>query len=199
MGFDSHTTGGLRSAAALVNVATPGFRQGRPFVVPTGAELRRSVTEALLISGRRPRQEIGLQAMPDLLELAAALRPVFACMQDGDPDGAAAAANRLLARYRPEPSLERAEDAWHLHFHGNKACDPTGWAGGMVIALATALASESPDRLGVCEAPVCDRVFFDVSRNGTRRFCSTACQNRVKSAAHRARRLANGGGQAEGL
>ena len=27
----------------------------------------------------------------------------------------------------------------------------------------------------------------DVSRNGTRRFCSTACQNRVKAAAFRER------------
>jgi hypothetical protein len=30
-------------------------------------------------------------------------------------------------------------------------------------------------------------VFVDVSRNGTKRFCSTACQNRVKAAAFRAR------------
>jgi predicted RNA-binding Zn ribbon-like protein len=34
---------------------------------------------------------------------------------------------------------------------------------------------------------MCDRVFVDVSRNGTRRFCSETCQNRVKVAAHRAR------------
>ena len=32
-----------------------------------------------------------------------------------------------------------------------------------------------------------DRVYLDASKNGTRRFCSTACQNRVKAAAHRAR------------
>jgi predicted RNA-binding Zn ribbon-like protein len=32
-----------------------------------------------------------------------------------------------------------------------------------------------------------DRVFVDISRNGTRRFCSTACQNPIKAAAHHAR------------
>ncbi|WP_456236959.1 CGNR zinc finger domain-containing protein [Actinomadura physcomitrii] len=32
-----------------------------------------------------------------------------------------------------------------------------------------------------------DRVYVDTSRNGKRRFCSTACQNRVKTAAFRAR------------
>jgi predicted RNA-binding Zn ribbon-like protein len=31
-------------------------------------------------------------------------------------------------------------------------------------------------------------VYVDVSRNGTRRFCSTTCQNRVKAAAFRKRR-----------
>ncbi|MGI9093544.1 MAG: CGNR zinc finger domain-containing protein [Mycobacteriales bacterium] len=30
-------------------------------------------------------------------------------------------------------------------------------------------------------------MYVDVSRNGTKRFCSTACQSRVKSASHRAR------------
>ena len=50
-----------------------------------------------------------------------------------------------------------------------------------------AIGSAQADRLGVCQAPVCDRVYVDASKNGTRRFCSTACQNRVKAAAHRAR------------
>jgi predicted RNA-binding Zn ribbon-like protein len=42
-------------------------------------------------------------------------------------------------------------------------------------------------RLGVCSAERCDRVYVDTSRNGSRRFCSTACQNRVKAAAFRAK------------
>jgi predicted RNA-binding Zn ribbon-like protein len=33
-------------------------------------------------------------------------------------------------------------------------------------------------------------VFVDLSRNGSRRFCSAACQNRTKAAALRARRRA---------
>ncbi len=50
------------------------------------------------------------------------------------------------------------------------------------------LGSELHGRLGVCTAARCDRVYVDLSRNGTRRFCSTACQNRNKAAAFRARR-----------
>ncbi len=49
------------------------------------------------------------------------------------------------------------------------------------------LGGELYDRLGVCTAPHCDRVYVDTTRNGSRRFCSTACQNRVKAAAFRER------------
>jgi predicted RNA-binding Zn ribbon-like protein len=49
------------------------------------------------------------------------------------------------------------------------------------------LGSDLYGRLGVCTADRCDRVYVDTSRNGTRRFCSTACQNRIKAAAFRAR------------
>ncbi|WP_405008879.1 CGNR zinc finger domain-containing protein [Kitasatospora purpeofusca] len=55
------------------------------------------------------------------------------------------------------------------------------------MALAEARGSRFASRLGVCSAPACDRAYVDVSRNGIRRYCSTACRNRVKSAAHRAR------------
>jgi predicted RNA-binding Zn ribbon-like protein len=53
--------------------------------------------------------------------------------------------------------------------------------------MAMVLGSSAHDRLDVCQAPACDRVYVDVSRNGARRFCSTACQNRVKAAAFRER------------
>ena len=55
-------------------------------------------------------------------------------------------------------------------------------------ALAVVLGTEHGGRLGVCTAPRCDRVYVDTSRNATRRFCSASCQNRVKTAAFRARR-----------
>jgi predicted RNA-binding Zn ribbon-like protein len=62
-----------------------------------------------------------------------------------------------------------------------------GWAAGCAIGLAFVIGGELYDRLGVCTAPHCDRVYVDTSRNGSKRFCSTACQNRVKAAAFRER------------
>ena len=43
--------------------------------------------------------------------------------------------------------------------------------------------------MGTCAAERCDVVFVDTSKNGSRRFCSTGCQNRVKTAAYRSRSL----------
>jgi predicted RNA-binding Zn ribbon-like protein len=71
---------------------------------------------------------------------------------------------------------------WHIRFHSaDETSRVKGWAAGCV----TVLGGELYDRLGVCTAPYCDRVYADKSRNGSRRFCSTTCQNRVKAAAFR--------------
>jgi predicted RNA-binding Zn ribbon-like protein len=90
-----------------------------------------------------------------------------------------AAAPSVLERHRDEP--------WHLYHRSAAGDEASDWAARLALGLATALGSRFASRLGLCSAPACDRVYVDVSRNGTRRFCSTACQNRVTSAAHRAR------------
>ena len=43
------------------------------------------------------------------------------------------------------------------------------------------------DRLRVCAASDCEDVYVDVSKNGSRRFCSTRCSNRTNTAAYRER------------
>ena len=187
MNFGSHTDAVIATAVTLVNAATPGARGGRAYQVPTGEGLRAAVTAAVQQAGRGaaapPKTRI-----PAFVDLAAAVRPVFDQVASGDLNTAARTVNALLARYQPSPYLDRHDgQPWHLHFHGNNPADRSGWGAGISVGLASVLGSEHADRLGVCTAAACDRVFVDLSRNGTRRFCSTACQNRVKAAAHRAR------------
>jgi predicted RNA-binding Zn ribbon-like protein len=93
----------------------------------------------------------------------------------------------MLADTGARPRLDRHDgEPWHLHFHGAEDSLVTGWAAGCATGLAVVLGSDLRGRLGVCTAPRCDRVYVDTSRNATRRFCSTSCQNRVKAAAFRA-------------
>ena len=79
------------------------------------------------------------------------------------------------------------EQLWHVHYRGTAGGPAAEWAGTCAAALGIVLGTDARTRLGVCTAPRCDRVYVDTSHNGTRRFCFTPCQNRVKAAAFRAR------------
>ena len=185
MNFNSHTDAVVSVAVALVNLLTPGEDRGRRYRPPEADERTAAVGAVLRASGGR---EATWEEAAELCFVAAELRPVFEAVSAGDIDDAAAQVNALLIRTGARPELERHDgQAWHLHFHAADNSLPNGWAAGCATGLAVVLGGDLRDRLGVCTAPRCDRVYVDTSRNGTRRYCSTSCQNRVKTAAFRAR------------
>ena len=150
----------VRVAVALVNLLTPGEDRGRGYQPPEADERTAAVGAVLRASGGR---EATWEEAAELCFVAAELREVFEAVSTGAIDDAAARVNAA------SKSL------------------PDGWAAGCATGLAVVLGGDLHDRLGVCTAPRCDRVYVDISRNGTRRYCSTSCQNRVKTAAFRAR------------
>jgi predicted RNA-binding Zn ribbon-like protein len=183
--FNSHTDVVIGVAVALVNLLTPGEMRGRGYQPPEADERTAAVNALLGAAGGR---EASWEEAAELCFVAAELRGVFEAVSADALDDAAARANALLARTGARPQLERHDgQSWHLHFHAADGSLPNGWAAGCATGLAVVLGGEMPDRLGVCTAPRCDRVYVDTSRNGTRRYCSTSCQNRVKTAAFRAR------------
>ncbi len=181
MNFNSHTDLVVGIAVSLVNTLTPGERRGRPYLPPEGEARREAIAEV----GAGDLEESDASA---LTEIAGSLRAVFEAVAAEEMDTAAHRVNLLLEETKARPHLNHHDgEPWHLHFHGDDGTVATEWGAGCATGLAIVLGSEFHDRLGVCTAPHCDRVYVDVSRNGTRRFCSTACQNRVKTAAFRAR------------
>ncbi|HEY3607585.1 MAG TPA: CGNR zinc finger domain-containing protein [Pseudonocardiaceae bacterium] len=181
MDFDSHTSGVVTALVAAVNVVTPGWSRGRPYAPPAG----RALAEQLhaILRGSAPVDEVDA-----LAAYLGDLRAAFDAMADNDVDGACRRVNDLLGLTGAAPVLARHDgEAWHLHYHAKAASWSISWAAAMATAMAMVLGSAAHDRLGVCEAPACDRVYVDTSRNGARRFCSTACQNRVKAATFRER------------
>jgi hypothetical protein len=186
--FDSHTSDVVTVAVAAVNVVVPGWAHGREYVPPIGAALAGAVNAALRPGAFRP-EPVPPADVEELTGYLGYLHSVFACLTDGELDIACGTVNELMHATRATPVLSRHDgEPWHLHFHAPDVSWAVGWAGSMATALAIVLGGPSYDRLGVCSASACDRVYVDVSRNGTRRFCSTACQNRVKAAAFRERR-----------
>ena len=174
-------------AVELVNTLTAGEARGRSYLPPADGALQRTVTQALR-AGRRDVREVSQQEAAEFRVVAAQLRRVFTAVAAGDTDAAAQLVNAMLAETGARPQLDSHDgEPWHLHFHGAADSLVMGWAAGCATGLAVVLGSDLHGRLGVCAAPRCDRVYVDTSRNGTRRFCSTSCQSRVKAAAFRAR------------
>ena len=56
------------------------------------------------------------------------------------------------------------------------------------MAMVDVIRADEISRFGVCAADDCDGVVLDLSRNRSRKFCSTACTNRMAVAAYRARK-----------
>jgi hypothetical protein len=185
--FGSHANLLVEQTVALVNELVPGESRGRPYAPPADPDELRARLGTVLPArdGTPPRTDEDLKSFADL---AAELRSVFVAAGRGDLDTAAVTLNAMIERFHALPMLLRHDgDPWHLHFHRPNPSPIVGWGGSMAVGLAFVLGSEYADRIGVCSAPSCDRVYVDTSRNGTKRFCCTACQNRVKAAAFRAR------------
>ena len=186
MRFDSHVERLLDATVALVNLASPGEAHGTAYDPPVGADLVRGVAEATSSPERRSRPTP--EDARGLLVVVPQARAVFEAADRDDLAAAAAVVNDLLASTAARPRLDPDDEGRHqLHFHGPDDGFVRGWQAGIASGLAVAIGSDLGGRLGVCDAPVCDRVSVDGSKNGTRRYCSARCQSRVKAAAHRAR------------
>jgi predicted RNA-binding Zn ribbon-like protein len=123
------------------------------------------------------------------LESVRALRPTLRRLLTSTRDDAVAIVNRLLDDADARPRLVRHGDAdWHLHAVTDDRPFATRIAVETAMAMVDVIRSDEVDRLDVCNDPDCNGLVLDLSRNRSRRFCSTACGNRAAVAAYRARR-----------
>jgi predicted RNA-binding Zn ribbon-like protein len=125
--------------------------------------------------------------VPAFVALARRIRSVFANLHGRDIDAAAATLNELLAAHPAHPHLGKERGVWRLHHHPHDAPLVPMWTAICAAALAEMIGDGEAQRLGTCERPGCGRVYVDVSKNASRRFCSLTCQNRVKVATFRER------------
>lgn len=193
MEFDSHISGVAVAAVTFVNAVTPGMRGGRPVPRLEGTALAATVNETLQAVSSRPPDPMSEAEAERITGWMARLRTVIEHVEQGRVDDACTLLNEVLRGSQAVPTLSRHDgEPWHLHFHRTDADPVDGWVAAMATGLAVVLGNAAIERLGVCTAADCDRAYIDTSRNGTRRFCSTTCQNRIKAAAFRARQRVNG-------
>lgn len=178
MMFAHDTRGALVAAVALVNsVDAVGMDETlhscaglAAFLVEHGYTGRHD--------GDRPELDQVCALVPSLRELLLAER-----------DEAADLVNRALAGVRLAPQLRRhGEVDWHLHVIEDDRPLAQRILVETAMAMVEVIRADETSRLGVCADPTCRGVVLDLSRNRSKRFCSTACGNRQAVAAYRARR-----------
>ncbi len=122
------------------------------------------------------------------LEEVRALRPRLRALVTASRDEAAELLNGHLAEARALPQLVRHGGwDWHVHAVSADASVATHILVESAMAVMEVVRGDEMDRLGTCDAEDCDGVVVDLSRNRSRRFCSTACGNRIAVANYRAR------------
>lgn len=141
---------------------------------------------------RHDVSEVGRLTTADLRgvrRLRETVRPVFTA---ADAATAATVVNRLVSQAGVTPRLTDHDDYdWHIHYFTPGASLADHLAIDCGMALAHVVAAGETERLRVCEAPDCDQVLVDLSRNRSKRYCDArTCGNRLHVAAYRERQRA---------
>jgi predicted RNA-binding Zn ribbon-like protein len=174
--FTHDTERSLNIAAALVNTEQPDAD-----ALEDAPALDRFVTAWGLTGIRRGDNTE--------LDQVRALRPRLRALWHADEDGVVAAVNGMLREAGALPQLV-THDEFGYHLHATPADVPLAdrMMAEAAMAVADVVRSGELERLRVCDAPDCDDVVVDVSKNRSRRYCGASCSNRVNVAAFRARR-----------
>lgn len=174
MVFAPDTEEALGAAVALVNSQNP---EALPSV-----EALQAFFDHWGYTGYRPR------TTADLREVQA-VRPRLRALLIADRDAAVAQINTILAEQQAVPQLVRHDHLdWHIHAVSEDRPMHQRTLVETAMAMVDVVRADELTRLRVCEAHDCEGLVLDLSRNRSRRFCSTTCGNRAAQAAFRARR-----------
>jgi predicted RNA-binding Zn ribbon-like protein len=169
----------LEFAVALANTVAGATRSGADELA-TPAQLTALLTRHRY-SGRFDRDEAELA---EVREARARIRGIWALGRDD----AAVAVNEMLAEAHALPHLVRHDDFdWHLHATDHSAPLAERIRVEVALALVDVIRMAETGRLRGCAAEDCDGVLLDLSRNGSKRFCSIRCGNRMNMLAFRKR------------
>ncbi len=177
MVFAADTADALEAAVVLANSAL------EPDTLTTVDDLT-AFYESQGYSGghRRDRAE---------LDAVRAIRPQLRALLTAGRDDAVEQVNAVLADARAVPRLVRHDALdWHIHAVDDEAALADRILVETAMAMVDVVRADEMGRLGLCAADDCDGLVLDLSRNRSRRYCSTTCGNREAVAAYRARQKA---------
>ncbi len=143
---------------------------------------------------RHEVSEVSRLTLTDLRAVHALREKIRLIFGTTDDAVAARIVNSLISQAPVTPRLTDHDGYhWHMHYFapGASLADHLAVDCGMAIAHVVSVAEV--ERLRVCDAPDCDQVLVDLSRNRSKRYCDArTCGNRLHVAAYRERQRAAG-------
>jgi predicted RNA-binding Zn ribbon-like protein len=169
----------LEFAVTLANTHPLASRSGAD-ELSTVEDLDAMLTRALY-SGRIDRDEA---ERVDVVSTRDRLRAIWTLGRDD----AVTEVNAMLSEADALPQLTRHDGSgWHWHATAADAPLAERIRVEIALALADVIRAGAMDRLRRCAAPDCAGLLVDLSRNGSKRYCSVRCGNRMNMVAFRER------------
>jgi predicted RNA-binding Zn ribbon-like protein len=181
--FAPDTEEALAFVVALANT-DPGASRSGEDELSTIDQLTHLLTDNTF-SGRLDQDQAELR---DARRTRETLRRIWSL----ERDQAVTEVNRILREAKALPHLARHDGSdWHLHATAPDAPLGERMRVEAALALMDVIRSNEMGRLRICAADDCTGLLLDLSRNGSKRFCSVRCGNRMNMVAFRERQ---GGG-----
>ncbi len=170
----------LDFAVALVNTE-PGSSRSGDDELATVAQLA-DLLVRFIYTGRIDHNETELEEVRETRSLR---REVWSL----DRDEAVLIVNQMLSDAKALPFLARHGDVdWHLHATSPDAPLAERIRAEVALALTDVIQMNEMHRLRICGADDCAGLVLDLSRNGSKRFCTVRCGNRMNMIALRGRK-----------
>ena len=120
----------------------------------------------------------------------ASMVPLLRSLPDAELEPTVSWINAQLSGLHITPSLTAHDGSvLHIHWTPASATFDDQVIADFLMALAQEVCDHGTSRFGTCAAADCDHLFYDATRNGSRRFCSDPrCASRTHTADHRRRR-----------
>lgn len=182
--FAPDTSESLEFAAMLANTAAGASRSG---VEEMSDPL--TMTEFMRVQRMSGRLDGDTAELAQVLETRDDIRRIWMLHRDD----MAAEINAMLRDANALTQLVRHDGIdWHPHATAANAPLAVRIRCEIALALADVIRTDFTDRLRVCGADDCEGLLVDLSRNGSKRFCSVRCGNRVNMVAYRERQADHG-------
>ena len=179
MHFAPDTEASLDFVVALANTVPAASRSGDDELATP-----HQLTDLIELHGYTGRVDRDDAELDEVRAARALLRRVWTLHRED----AVVEVNAMLRSAKALPQLERHDGYdWHMHATAPDAPLAERIRVEAALALIDVIRMDEMDRLRVCGADDCEGLFLDLSRNGSKRFCSVRCGNRMNQLAYRAR------------